>query len=277
MLQENSVCKEDSKPDTNQFELPQTQTTVAGDLGTFSRAIVVEAPGYTGRRAIHSMFSFVAHLAVVMAIVWFGPLAFPQRPYLFAMNRQFVTFPLSGASAAGRAALPFAPAVSGNPFRLMSLVAPVRRFSVSHSVISPPAEVLQPRLKSTEELGAVLGGIVNASIRPAIVPALPLDIPPDAQFIRTGGDIQSSRLVERVSFSYPEIAKFAHVSGSVVIAAVIDETGKVTDARLVSGPGLLASAAIDDLSRERFEPLLLDGQPTKCELMVRVTFRLAGW
>jgi hypothetical protein len=84
-------------------------------------------------------------------------------------------------------------------------------------------------------------------------------------------------LIERVSFDYLEIAKVAHVFGKVVIAAVIDETGKVTEAHLVSGPGMLASATIYNLYRERFQPTMLDGRPTKCDLILQVSFHLAGW
>jgi TonB-like protein len=62
-----------------------------------------------------------------------------------------------------------------------------------------------------------------------------------------------------------------------VIAAVIDETGRVTEAHLVSGPGMLASATIYDLYQERFQPTLLHGRPTKCDLILKVSFHLAGW
>jgi TonB family protein len=66
----------------------------------------------------------------------------------------------------------------------------------------------------------------------------------------------------------------AHVFGTVVIEAVIDETGKVTDVRAIRGNFLLASAAIDAVSRERFQPMLLNGLPTRCDLTVEVSFQL---
>ena len=277
MFQENSAPQENSQSPASQFfHLPRT-TDVAGDLGTFSRAIVVEAPGYVERRAVHSALSFVVHLAAVLAIVWFWPLAFPQRPFVFAMNRQFVTLPLSLPASAARPTLSFEPKGLANPFLSMKLAAPVTKFARPIAV-PPPEEILRsspPQI--TAGFGAALGAILSDASRPAVVPALPLDISPDAQVFRSGGEIKASRLVERVSFDYPEIARIAHVFGKVVIAAVIDETGKVTEAHLVRGSGLLASSAIEDLSREWFQPTLLDGQPIKTYLMVHVTFRLAGW
>jgi protein TonB len=277
MFQENSAPQEDSQSATSSFFHFPRSTDVAGDLGTFSRAIVVEAPGYLEQRAVHSALSFVVHLAAVLAIVWFGPLAFPQRPFVFAMNRQFVTLPLPLPPIVARPNLSFAPRGLANPFLSVKLTAPVMKFAKPMAV-PPPEEILRsspPQI--TAGFGAALGAILSDASRPAIVPALPLDIPHDARVFRSGGEIKASRLVERVSFDYPEIAKMAHVFGRVVIAAVIDETGKVTQAHLISGPGLLASSAIQALSRERFQPTLLDGQPIKCDLMVDVTFRLAGW
>ena len=62
MFQKNSAPQEESQSATSQsFHFPRS-TDVAGDLGTFSRAIVVEAPGYVERRAVHSALSFVVHL-----------------------------------------------------------------------------------------------------------------------------------------------------------------------------------------------------------------------
>jgi TonB family protein len=222
--------------------------------------------------------SLAVHVAIILAIVWFLPLAFPQKPYVFVMSRQFATLSLAAPQSFARTKVSFASGALNNPFLSMKLTAPVTRFAKRITAVTPPEEILPSSpLPVTGGLGAVLGGVVNDASRPVVISALPLDIPPDAQVFRAGGDIKAPRLIERISFDYPEIAKMAHIFGRVVIAAVIDETGKVTQAHLVSGPGLLASAAMEALSRERFQPTILNGQPTKCELTVRVTFRLAGW
>jgi len=278
MLQENSARKEDLPSTAAPFFDSSSTTVVSGDLGTFSRAIVVEAPGYVLGRAVHSAFSFAAHFAAVIAIVWFWPLTFPQKPFLFAMSQQFVTVPFAPPARSPRAKFSFSSRSFADPFLSLKLAGPVRKFAKPRPTLAAPEEIPPLSLpQATGGWGAVLGGIVNDASRPAAVSVLPLDISPDAQILRAGGEIKVSRLIERVSFDYPEIAKMAHIFGRVVIAAVIDETGKVTQAHLVSGPGLLASSAIEALSRERFQPTLLDGQPIKCDLVVRVRFRLAGW
>ncbi len=80
--------------------------------------------------------------------------------------------------------------------------------------------------------------------------------------------------MHELTVAYPEFARMARVVGRVIIQAVIDEKGKVTNARAVSGPPLLYLAALDAVSRERFEPLLLNDEPIKCDLKVQVSFKL---
>jgi hypothetical protein len=271
------VRNEDLWPAGGPLLNSSTATGVSEELGTFSRAIVVESRGYTERRALYAAFSFVAHSAIIMAAWWFWPLAAPQKPFLFAMGKEFFSVPIFLPARSLHPNLPFAPNAFTNPFLAMKLAAPVRSRARLVPAV-PPEEILQTApLQVTGGLGSVLGSILSEASRPVVQPSLPLDIPPDAQVFREGGEIKPSRLIERVSFEYPQIAKLAHIFGMVVIAAVIDESGKVTGAHLVSGPGVLGFAAIEELSKERFQPTILDGQPTKCELLVRVTFRLAGW
>jgi TonB family protein len=275
MLQENSAHTKNLQQNASSAAVPRA--TAVPDLGTFARAIVVEAPGYAERRAVHSIFSFLAHVAMILAFFWFWPLAFPRQPYVFAMNPQFLAVPLSAPATFARTNFSFARSGLSNPFLAMKLQAPVPRFDRPAAAAPPLEDLIQPQLQIAGGIGPLFASIVSEAARPQIGPALPLDIPANAQVFRAGGDIRASRLIERVSFDYPEIAKLAHIFGEVVIAAVIDETGKVTNAHWVSGPGVLASSAIEALSKERFQPTLLDGQPIKCDLMVRVKFRLAGW
>jgi hypothetical protein len=55
---------------------------------------------------------------------------------------------------------------------------------------------------------------------------------------------------------------------------VIDETGKVEDVRAVSGPSVLAERAVRAVSREKFEPTLLDGRAVPRALTADADFRL---
>jgi protein TonB len=73
---------------------------------------------------------------------------------------------------------------------------------------------------------------------------------------------------------YPELARQVHVSGTVVVEAVIDERGNVLQARVVSGHPLLVASALKAVLQWKYEPTSLNGQPVSVELQVQVHFNL---
>lgn len=63
---------------------------------------------------------------------------------------------------------------------------------------------------------------------------------------------QEVKVVKRVEPIYPIEANRSGVDGKVVVAATIETTGEVSDARVVSGHQLLNQAAIDAMKQWRF-------------------------
>lgn len=92
--------------------------------------------------------------------------------------------------------------------------------------------------------------------------------------VKLGGEVAVSRLVTQVQVSYPEIAKAAGVSGTVVLHVIIAKDGAVESAEYVSGPNLLLHAAMDAVRQWRYKPFVLDGQPVEVDTMVSVVFTL---
>jgi protein TonB len=90
-----------------------------------------------------------------------------------------------------------------------------------------------------------------------------------------GGDIREPRRIRATVPTYPELARRAHIEGKVVLECVIDTDGRVTDVRVVSGPALLAGAALDAVRTWVYTPTTLNGQPIRVILNVTVTFALA--
>jgi protein TonB len=60
---------------------------------------------------------------------------------------------------------------------------------------------------------------------------------------------------------YPPIARAAHVEGVVILEAVIDEEGRVREAKPLKPMPLLEDAAMDAVRQWRFTPTLLNGEP----------------
>jgi outer membrane biosynthesis protein TonB len=63
--------------------------------------------------------------------------------------------------------------------------------------------------------------------------------------IRAGGNVEQANLIYQVTPVYPEIAKSAHITGTVLLHAIIGKDGTVEDLQFVSGPPLLLKSAMD--------------------------------
>ena len=64
----------------------------------------------------------------------------------------------------------------------------------------------------------------------------------------------------------------ANVQGDVKIQATIDETGRVTKMKVVSGPALLQRAAMEALRQWRYAPSILDDKPVAVDTVVTIRF-----
>jgi protein TonB len=92
--------------------------------------------------------------------------------------------------------------------------------------------------------------------------------------VPVGGDIRPPERLAYVPPVYPEIARIAHVEGKVVLEATIDEWGVVKNVVVRQSMPLLDKAAIDAVSKWRYAPTRLNGQPIAIVMTVTVTFTL---
>jgi protein TonB len=73
---------------------------------------------------------------------------------------------------------------------------------------------------------------------------------------------------------YPDLARAARVQGTVILEATIDETGAVTNVKVLRSIPLLDRAATDAVRRWRYTPTRLNGVPVPVLMTVTVTFTL---
>jgi protein TonB len=92
--------------------------------------------------------------------------------------------------------------------------------------------------------------------------------------VRTGGLIAPPQLLRRVEPQYPELAKASRVSALVVLEAEVDARGRVQAVRIVSSHPLFDQASIDAVKQWRYQPLLLNGEPTAFIVTVNLAFHL---
>jgi protein TonB len=119
------------------------------------------------------------------------------------------------------------------------------------------------------QLGGVFGGTGTS------VP-IPPPQPAAKRIVRVGSSLKAPRQVYSIQPEYPPLARQAHVWGTVVVNAVIDEHGNVVQARALSGHPLLISAALKAVLQWKYEPTLLSGTPVAVEMEVTVHFNLGN-
>jgi periplasmic protein TonB len=110
-------------------------------------------------------------------------------------------------------------------------------------------------------------GILGSSANTTPAPPAP------APQIRVA-DLKQPRLLSTVRPVYPPAATQAGIEGSVVISAVIDEAGRVTNTKVISGANVLRSAALDAVSKWRYQPAVSNGKPIATQLNITLEFRL---
>jgi len=109
-----------------------------------------------------------------------------------------------------------------------------------------------------------------------VPPPLPVSIAEGPRKpVRVGGVVKPPRLLFGPDPDYPALAKQTYVSGVVVIEAIIDEHGNVTEMHVISGHPLLISSAMAAVSKRKYEPTILDGEPTPIDLRVEISFRMS--
>ncbi len=105
----------------------------------------------------------------------------------------------------------------------------------------------------------------------------PVDEYGTGELLRTGGAVVAPVVIERVEPDLPSGARLRSPSFSViVIEAVVTRTGCLRDVRIIkqSPSGDLNSAAVSAISKWKFKPGTLDGQPVDVLFNVSVSYRL---
>ncbi|HEX6083094.1 MAG TPA: energy transducer TonB [Thermoanaerobaculia bacterium] len=120
------------------------------------------------------------------------------------------------------------------------------------------------------QLGGVAGGQLGGIVGGQLGGTGTGDTP-----VRVGGNVKAPVAVTRVDPLYTESARRARIQGLVIIEAVIDRQGNVTEARVLKPLPLgLDTAALEAVKRWKFRPGTLNGQPVPVYYNLTVNFQL---
>jgi protein TonB len=92
--------------------------------------------------------------------------------------------------------------------------------------------------------------------------------------VRAAGEVRMPRLVKRVEPAYPEIARLAHVQGTVILEATTDIYGRVVGVKILRSLPLLDGAAVDAVRQWIYEPMVVNGRPRGVVFTVTLRFEL---
>jgi TonB family protein len=91
--------------------------------------------------------------------------------------------------------------------------------------------------------------------------------------IKIPADVMAQLVTHKVDPVYPDSARESNAQGIVVLDALIGPDGAVEDLHPLSGPDVLAPAAVDAVKWWRFQPYLVNGKPVQVETTLAVEFR----
>lgn len=76
-------------------------------------------------------------------------------------------------------------------------------------------------------------------------------------------NVTTGQPIHKAQPAYPAVARAARASGEVVVMLIIDETGKVIAAQVVSGHPLLRATCIKAAKESTFSSTLVEGKAVK--------------
>ncbi len=109
---------------------------------------------------------------------------------------------------------------------------------------------------------------------PALSPAVTA-VFPKVEEVPISAGIAVGMLVKKQVPIYPQDAKDAHVSGTVVLQATIGRDGRIHDLRVVSAPWpSLAASSLWAVLHWEYKPYMLNGEPVEVQTTVNVIYSL---
>lgn len=96
--------------------------------------------------------------------------------------------------------------------------------------------------------------------------------PPDR--VRIGGNVAQAFLIHQVNPIPPPEALQKHVSGTVILHAIIAIDGRMKEVQVIRGDQILGEAAVEAVKQWLYRPYLLNGQPVEVDTTIQVVFNI---
>jgi periplasmic protein TonB len=135
----------------------------------------------------------------------------------------------------------------------------------NHRAVNPRSNTMRVDMPANPAPAPTAVPQTVASASPNVPAAERVRMSPDAGHV----------LQHKVDPSYPMLARQMKVQGSVVLQALIGKDGLIQDLHVLSGPGILSSAAQEAVRQWRFRPYLQNGNAVETEANITVNFTIS--
>lgn len=236
----------------------------------FSSLVLTEPASLGKARSLTFTISMVTHSALVAAFLIL-PLLFDE--ILPEPGEAVKAFFASPVDLAPPPPPPPPPAAGPRPLRPTTAPRPVGPTAFI-APIEIPAEVKPSIGLDLGVEGGVPGGVeggIPGGVVGGIVGGLPAAAEPP-KVVRIGGQLTAPKMALKVAPVYPDLALKGRVSSVIILEALVDTHGAVKDVKILRGHPLFDEAALAAVRQWRYQPLLLNGEPTEFILSVTVMF-----
>jgi protein TonB len=97
---------------------------------------------------------------------------------------------------------------------------------------------------------------------------------PTLQTLSISQGVSTGLLIKKVPPTYPPSALRMRIEGKVELLATVSKDGDITHIKVLSGDQQLTKAASDAVSKWKYKPYLLNGEPVEIQTQVTVNFKL---
>jgi len=269
---------------------PAAKAREDAEIAAFIGRLMFEEPETESAQAMPRRSPWITLIAVELLLVilagggwyWWHNRVRVTAPNLFPQSANAAT-PMSGLPPANTQTAPLA----SSPVPSAPAENPAQSHEAPNAASIKPAAIshfrlLRPHAKRSSSLAKVPEAAEGIDLAPEVsssVSAEGLSALMAGSGLQSaapkpiGGKVEMARLISSTPPVYPPAARSQGVEGDVTLDALIDETGRVTRVRTVSGPGLLQEAAADTVRQWKYKPATLDGNAVTMRVTVTVKFR----
>jgi TonB family protein len=90
--------------------------------------------------------------------------------------------------------------------------------------------------------------------------------------------ILAGKVIRKEQPVYPETAKLRHLTGTVILSAIISKEGRISSVEAIASPDVsLSDSAVAAVKNWTYTPYLLDGEPTEVDTTITVNYNLSRY